>query len=108
MALSLIANVSILNVWFYFTFIVLGLPNFIDRSPDPKRPGRICVMEAPVCQDPNKNDCHPSATCLPLNGTKFDCKCRDGFLDKSPSKSRPGRLCIELVSINFFLFKLLV
>lgn len=76
------------------------LDGFLDKSPDKSKPGRVCVMEEHVCQDPNRNDCHPEAICSPSNGTQYSCKCRDGFLDKSPTKARLGRVCVELVGLN--------
>lgn len=83
--------------------LFLGLSGFVDKSTDKSRPGRICVREIPVCEDPNRNDCHPKATCLSLNGTNYNCSCLEGYLDKSPTKRRPGRVCVELVSFKFVL-----
>lgn len=40
--------------------------DFVDESPDPKRPGRVC---RPALVDEcrlKKHDCHPNADCLDL------------------------------------------
>ncbi|KAI6183966.1 hypothetical protein M3Y97_00545400 [Aphelenchoides bicaudatus] len=75
------------------------LDGFADVSTDKSRPGRSCIREVAICNDPNRNDCHPKATCLSLNGSAaYNCSCNSGYLDKSPTKSRPGRVCVELIN----------
>ncbi|KAI6242873.1 Transmembrane cell adhesion receptor mua 3 [Aphelenchoides fujianensis] len=67
------------------------------KDVDPSNPGRECQEIAlPLCQDPAKNNCHKDADCVE-DATKpqgFTCKCRAGFLDKSPDSALPGRVCV--------------
>ncbi|KAK0416294.1 hypothetical protein QR680_012402 [Steinernema hermaphroditum] len=66
---------------------------FLDKSSDPRRPGRRCLEG--VCSDKTKNDCHPAAICSET-ADGFTCKCRDGYVEQNPL--RPGRQCKELVN----------
>lgn len=76
------------------------LQGYADKSPEPTKPGRICVLTEPICLDKTQNDCHPAAICSEVSGPeKYTCKCRDGYIDKSPEgNTRPGRVCIEMVN----------
>ncbi|CAJ0578738.1 unnamed protein product, partial [Mesorhabditis spiculigera] len=76
------------------------LQGYADRSPDrANKPGRLCVLTQPACLDPTQNDCHPAAICSEVSGPeKYTCRCRDGYTDQSPSRSHPGRLCVEQVN----------
>ncbi|VDK67366.1 unnamed protein product [Anisakis simplex] len=68
---------------------------YIDKSPDPSKPGRACVEQ--VCMDPSKHDCHPAAICTEVTGPeRYKCSCRDGYIDANPSN--PGRECKEEVN----------
>ncbi|KAK6012089.1 EGF-like domain protein, partial [Ostertagia ostertagi] len=74
---------------------------FIDRSPDPALRGRVCEPPPPPtppprhpCQDPNLNDCHAAGSCRATGGQSYTCECLQGYVDKSPDRNKPGRLCI--------------
>lgn len=47
------------------------------------------------CQLPHLNDCHQNANCTDLEDG-YECKCREGFEDRSPG--RPGRVCQQKVN----------
>ncbi|KHJ76705.1 EGF-like domain protein, partial [Oesophagostomum dentatum] len=81
------------------------LQGYADKSPDPSKPGRICVLTEPVCLDRSQNDCHSAAICSEVSGPeKYTCQCRDGYIDKSPNRNtRPGRVCVEMVGFMFML-----
>ncbi|VDK46376.1 unnamed protein product [Gongylonema pulchrum] len=67
----------------------------MDKSPDPSRPGRVCVER--ICIDPSKHDCHVAAICTEVTGPeRYRCSCRNGYIDINPSK--PGRECKESVN----------
>ncbi|PAV59374.1 hypothetical protein WR25_03507 [Diploscapter pachys] len=75
------------------------LQGYVDKSPDMSNPGRICVLVQPACLDPAQNDCHAAAICSEVPGPeKYTCRCRDGYIDDSPNKLKPGRLCREMVN----------
>jgi len=38
------------------------------------------------------HDCSPNADCLDTPES-YRCKCRDDFVDESPDRNRPGRIC---------------
>uniref|UniRef100_A0A914WTS8 EGF-like domain-containing protein n=1 Tax=Plectus sambesii TaxID=2011161 RepID=A0A914WTS8_9BILA len=69
---------------------------FKDRSADQlARPGRNCQPLVNECQFPHLNDCHQNANCTDLE-EGYQCKCQEGFEDRSPS--RPGRVCQQKVN----------
>ncbi|KAI6196791.1 hypothetical protein M3Y94_01150800 [Aphelenchoides besseyi] len=67
------------------------------KDVDSSNPGRECQeIAVPVCQDSSKNDCHKDAECVE-DASKprgFTCRCRSGFLDRSPDSALPGRNCV--------------
>ncbi|VDN55231.1 unnamed protein product [Dracunculus medinensis] len=74
------------------------LKGYADKSPDIRnKPGRLCIVNEPICLDSSQNDCHPAAICSETEKPeKYTCRCRDGYIDQSPDKiNRPGRICIE-------------
>ncbi|CAG9540270.1 unnamed protein product [Cercopithifilaria johnstoni] len=76
-------------------YICICDPGYIDKSPEPNRPGRICLER--ICSDPSKHDCHPAAVCTEVpKPERYICSCRNGYIDMNPSK--PGRVCKELVN----------
>ncbi|KAM3722540.1 Transmembrane matrix receptor [Dirofilaria immitis] len=76
-------------------YICICEPGFIDRSPDPSKPGRLCLER--ICTDPSKHNCHPAAVCTEVAPPeRYRCSCRNGYIDMNPSK--PGRECKELVN----------
>lgn len=79
------------------------LKGYADKSPDIRnKPGRLCIVNEPICLDSSQNDCHPAAICSETEKPeKYTCRCRDGYIDQSPDKiNRPGRICIEQVGNN--------
>ncbi|KAI6194473.1 hypothetical protein M3Y96_01128600 [Aphelenchoides besseyi] len=84
----------------------------IYRDANPKKPGRVCVKDP--CLNENRNDvkgrntrlpstedpCHPQAICTHVDGnlTDYQCRCREGYEDRTPTGSPPGRVCVELVN----------
>ncbi|KAK6743395.1 hypothetical protein RB195_010571 [Necator americanus] len=76
------------------------LQGYADKSPNPAKPGRICVLTEPICLDRSQNDCHSAAICSEVSGPeKYTCQCRDGYIDQSPNRNnRPGRICVEMVN----------
>ncbi|CAD5233599.1 unnamed protein product [Bursaphelenchus xylophilus] len=80
-----------------FEFTCKCRSGFVDVSESvADQPGRKCAPEKSVCEDPAKNDCHQQAVCSVLQGNAFSCRCRDGFIDKSPAN--PGHDCVELLN----------
>uniref|UniRef100_A0A1I7VU29 Transmembrane matrix receptor MUP-4 n=1 Tax=Loa loa TaxID=7209 RepID=A0A1I7VU29_LOALO len=76
-------------------YICVCEPGYIDKSPEPTKPGRICLER--ICNDPSKHDCHPAAVCTEIaKPERYTCSCRNGYIDINPSK--PGRACKELVN----------
>uniref|UniRef100_A0AC35TFU5 EGF-like domain-containing protein n=1 Tax=Rhabditophanes sp. KR3021 TaxID=114890 RepID=A0AC35TFU5_9BILA len=76
-------------------------PGFVDHSPSLSlKPGRVCAQAKSICLDPTKNDCDTAAFCFSDDSpSKYNCKCRDGYIDQSPQKnSKPGRVCVEMVN----------
>ncbi|KAK6036030.1 EGF-like domain protein, partial [Cooperia oncophora] len=52
------------------------LQGYVDKSPDPKKPGRLCILTEPVCLDKSQNDCHSAAICSEVSGPeKYTCQC---------------------------------
>uniref|UniRef100_A0A915K0L1 Uncharacterized protein n=1 Tax=Romanomermis culicivorax TaxID=13658 RepID=A0A915K0L1_ROMCU len=69
---------------------------YVDTSPDPQKPGRICREKINECLDASKNDCAPQAVCEDLD-LGFKCRCPPKFKDVSPDPQRPGRKCAQLI-----------
>ncbi|KFD62989.1 hypothetical protein M514_03614 [Trichuris suis] len=71
---------------------------FMDKSPDPNLPGRICVPKKSPCSDTSQNDCSHYASCIEVGEHGYSCQCRDGYEDVSPDpKKKPGRVCEPVV-----------
>uniref|UniRef100_A0A158RCP8 VWFA domain-containing protein n=1 Tax=Thelazia callipaeda TaxID=103827 RepID=A0A158RCP8_THECL len=72
--------------------------NYRDKSPDPNRPGRVCIPLIPECDNPTLNDCDsPDRAICTDTDEGYVCRCRLGFLDISPNITlKPGRLCKPL------------
>ncbi|CAJ0943046.1 unnamed protein product, partial [Mesorhabditis belari] len=74
-------------------------PGFKDKSPNTvAQPGRVCIPVIPECDNPALNDCDsPDRAICTDTDEGFLCRCRQGFLDISPSIAvKPGRLCKQL------------
>jgi hypothetical protein len=67
---------------------------------------RVCVpfthfalsvpTETRYCASTANNDCAPAAVCAETNdAAHYRCSCRDGYLDMSDDKAKPGRKCVE-------------
>uniref|UniRef100_A0A183C216 EGF-like domain-containing protein n=1 Tax=Globodera pallida TaxID=36090 RepID=A0A183C216_GLOPA len=86
------------------SFVCECLSGYEDRSPDPKnKGGRVCLLTEPICLDNTRNDCHPAAICAEdaqsPGGGGYTCRCRDGYVDQSPDKTRKaGRICVEYIN----------
>lgn len=72
-------------------------PGFVDMD-EFGNPGRRCeqIKTNDKCS-PGKNDCDRNARCIQIGDDDYSCACPPGFKDKSPSSSRPGRLCIPVI-----------
>lgn len=69
--------------------------NTMDKSPDPRRPGRLCVARVNECAVPSLNTCSRFADCIDKeNG--YECRCRSGYHDDNPSK--PGTQCSFIIN----------
>lgn len=46
------------------------------------------------CKDPSLNDC-PATTSICIDEFYgYSCQCKPGFVDRSPDRENPGRLCV--------------
>ncbi|CAB3403060.1 unnamed protein product [Caenorhabditis bovis] len=72
-------------------------PGYVDQD-EFRNPGRTCekVKTNDKCTI-GKNDCDRNARCIQIGDDDYSCACPPGFKDKSPSPSRPGRLCIPVI-----------
>ncbi|VDM15710.1 unnamed protein product [Wuchereria bancrofti] len=62
-------------------------PGYIDKSPEPSKPGRVCLER--ICSNPSMHDCHPSASCTEVaKPERYTCSCRNGYSDMDLNK--PG------------------
>uniref|UniRef100_A0A913I4D2 EGF-like domain-containing protein n=1 Tax=Strongyloides stercoralis TaxID=6248 RepID=A0A913I4D2_STRER len=66
---------------------------------DPLRnPGRKCYkpqMED-ICSI-GSHSCDKNAKCISKSNGEYTCICNPGFIDKSPNKNDPGKVCIPLI-----------
>lgn len=79
-------------------YVCICKPGFDDMD-EFGRPGRRCqerraLSQNNFCSQPT--DCDQNADCLPVGADSFTCRCRAGYVDRSPNPgTRPGRQCIR-------------
>lgn len=59
----------------------------------PPPPGPSTPVFQDECKDPALNDCPVASVCVD-QFYGFTCQCKPGYVDKSPDKDNPGRLCV--------------
>ncbi|KIH59258.1 EGF-like domain protein [Ancylostoma duodenale] len=70
---------------------------YIDQD-EFRNPGRNCQkLKTNDRCTAGKNDCDRNARCSQIGDDDYSCTCPPGFKDKSPSSSRPGRVCIPVI-----------
>uniref|UniRef100_A0A915EAS0 Uncharacterized protein n=1 Tax=Ditylenchus dipsaci TaxID=166011 RepID=A0A915EAS0_9BILA len=64
-----------------------------DRSPNPAKPGRTCVVKDPCAN----NNCDSAATCYSSTNGGYTCRCNSGYVDQVPAVNMEtqGRNCVK-------------
>ncbi|KHJ44769.1 EGF-like domain protein [Trichuris suis] len=72
------------------------IAGFLDVSPDPERPGRLCKKLVDECFE-GTHDCAPVGGLCEDTPDSYKCSCASGYADVSPDvDNKPGRICKPL------------